>query len=487
MADAPVQKKQHSKAPQKPDEKAYRKAIDESNLRINDLKKKLEDAKERLNNAPSGKGSANDKREELRNRLKDLQRQQAEIKQSKQGTFDQLNTLNAAVQKKINDLKASKDKYPYKTTAEVDSQIKDLEKKIQSGTLKLIEEKRIVADISALRKARKGVEAVQNQQSAIDADRQQIDELKKTTDDPNARAINKEYDEVKSQIDALQRDQQADRDKRNELFNEQTSIRQQLDEAYSSIRALRDEYKLKNDDYYAYQRQFQIQRREAILLRQQEIVEEKRQAAARDERESADIPAFEREIITCENLIKFLRPSAAATDSPPTTPTTPTANTNIRQPDASNAPQGTVLKKKSDREDEYFVGGKYAKKSKNQPKQAAATATTGSTGLKLPLEIMEAFYTIEVAIPTSAADVDRAIDALRARLAHYKAEQPKVTEEKKRKAEEKIAALLAKQEEKKQSRQNGAGAGVPPAAVRDEEAFADAIEVEKVTVEVSQE
>lgn len=329
---------------------------------------------------------------------------------------------------------------------------------------------------------------MQNQQSAIDADKQQIDELRKTTEDPNARAINKEYEEVKSQLDSLQRDQQADRDKRNELVNEQTSIRQQLDEAYASMRALREEHKQKNDEYYAYLRQVQAQRQEAARLRQREIEEEKRQAAARAERELAEIPAFEDEIITCERLIKFLRPSAAATDSPPTTPTTPTTDAKIRQPDAGNAPQGIALMKKSDREDEYFGGGgKHAKKSKKQPKQAAASVTTGSTSFKLPLNLMDAFYTIDVAVPTSAADVDRTVDALRARLAHYKAEQPKVTEEKKRKAEEKIAALLAKQEERKQSRQNGATASVSPPAAVEEEAFADAIEVEKVTVEVSQE
>ncbi|RUP42724.1 hypothetical protein BC936DRAFT_138166 [Jimgerdemannia flammicorona] len=473
-------KKQLVKPPQRPDEEAFKKAQEDINAKINGLRKKSDAVKERLNNAP-GKGSGNDKREELRGRLNDLRRQQAEIKQSKQGVFDQLSALDASIKKKIVDVKAAK--LPYKTTAEIDNRISELDQKVESGILKLVEEKRFVAEISSLKKARKAVEAQQVQQAAIDADKQTYDELKKTIDDSGARAISQEFDEVRAQLDALQKDYQSDREKRDELYNEQTALRQQLDEAYSDLRALRDEYKAKNDEYYAHQRQAQIQRREAARIKQQVIDEEKRQAAARNERELAEIPAFEEEIITCENLINFLKPSAAAAAAEAAATTAATTAANVRQVDSSNAPQGVALKKKADRdEDTYFVGGKYAKKSKGQPKQAASpgatSAITPSGAFKIPLNMMEAFFTVDVAVPTSAADVDRAVEALRARLAHYKAEQPKVTEEKKRKAEEKIATLLARQEEKRQSRQNGA----PKPA---EDAFIDPVEVESVTVSVA--
>lgn len=49
----------------------------------------------------------------------------------------QLKTLNEA-----------KSKFPYKSAAEVDAQIKSLDKQVESGQLKLVEERKILNEIS---------------------------------------------------------------------------------------------------------------------------------------------------------------------------------------------------------------------------------------------------------------------------------------------------------------------------------------------------
>lgn len=56
---------------------------------------------------------------------------------------------------------------------------RDLERKIESGSLKLVDEKKALADISASKRSRRAVEGFQAEQESIDADRARADELRK--------------------------------------------------------------------------------------------------------------------------------------------------------------------------------------------------------------------------------------------------------------------------------------------------------------------
>lgn len=174
-----------------------------------------------------------------------------------------------------------------------------------------------------------------------------------------------------------------------------------------------------NDEYYAalrlhakYLQDEQQRKREEVQQRKQADLEEKRLAIAKEERELAEIPAFQTEITTCDSVYKYLlqfsndqnRIAAANAAAAAVNNAANGANANIRQVDTTaNVPTGVMLAKKADkREEVFFVGGGCkSKKMTKAPKEKKATdnspptspttttPTTTAATLKFPLAIME--------------------------------------------------------------------------------------------------
>ncbi|KAF9931599.1 hypothetical protein FBU30_009872 [Linnemannia zychae] len=383
--------------------------------------------------------SESDPRTALRKRLGELRDQQAEIKKSKQAKFDQLNTLNSSLKKKIADMKAIQDKLPFKTQEAIDAQIIKLEKQLESGSLKLVEEKRMLSEISSLKKAKKSVEAVVAQQAAIDADKAAIAALKETIDDQTSKALSAEFNQIQAQLDEITKSKDEIWKKRNDLFDERNRLQKELDAERQRKKTVSDEYYNALREYNKHQQEVQNRKREEYQAKKQKELEEKRLAVAKEERELAEIPAFTNEIITCESVYKYLlqfstdekRIADAAAAAPVDTPAS-----NIRQVDtAANVPAGVMLTKKADKVEEVFFVGK-SKKNKG-PKEKKAEGNS----FKLPLAVLEQLLELKVAVPASPADLEKTLDALIEKKNHFKANQEKATAENKRKAEERIAKL----------------------------------------------
>ncbi|OZJ05410.1 hypothetical protein BZG36_02006 [Bifiguratus adelaidae] len=476
-------------APQKPDETKFKAALEEANKRIEKLRAKSvrmrvpgasrspidgdfgfhpDAVRAKITSSPSGK-SGNEKRDELRNRLTELRKQQADIKKSKQATLEHMSTINASVQRKVADMRAAQAKLPFKNVDEIDRRIADLERQVESGQLKLIDEKKMVSEISSLKKSRKLVEGFQGQQGEINAEKAKADELKRSIDDTQSKALAKEYDEIKAELDGMQKNYQSSRDERQKLFDEQNALKAQIDEQYNQIRKLREENREAHNAYWEHQKAVRERRQQAQRERQEQYEREKLEALARKEREAAEVPAYEQEILTCDNLINYLQSlnkdgaSAAETNA---AQATSGPSSNVREPDTQSHVQGTMLAKKSDREEENFF---FAPKKKTA---APKTKKADSGVLKFNLATLEDFTTIKVDVPTNAKDLDSTIEKIKERKQYYIQEQPKATEENKKKAEEKIAALTTKLE--KTTVANGKSKKSSKAEPKEDAKFADA-------------
>jgi hypothetical protein len=299
-----------------------------------------------------------------------------------------------------------------------------------------------------LKRHKNTIDSFKDQQTELDKERKIYEDLKKNIDDSQMRSLNQEFDAIKLELNDIQESQKTYRDKRNQLYEEQNSIKTQLDQQYEKMRTLRDEHRQAMDEHFAHQRQIRDLRKEQAKQRQKEYEETQRKAQAEQERELAEIPAYSQEIATCETLLTYLH--SYGNDSNATTEAVNgKADANAKSPagrqaDATaNVPEGAVLMKKSDREEDFFVGGKKKSGSKG-PKEKKSDQT-----VKFPLAIMESFWEVKITIPTKPAEFDATIEQLKERRDHFLSEQPKKTEENKKKAEEKIAALLAKEEEAK--------------------------------------
>ncbi|KAF8981538.1 hypothetical protein BGZ52_002737 [Haplosporangium bisporale] len=333
--------------------------------------------------------------------LGELRDQQNENKKGKQAKVDKLNTLNNTLKKKIADLKVLQDKLPFKTTKAVEAQISKLEKQVEKGSLKLIEEKMILSEISILKISKKSVDTAQALQAAIDADKAEIVALKDTLDDDDARKLSAEYNKAQAALDEISKAKDEVWKKRNELFDERTRLQRELDAEFQRKKTINDEYYATVREHTKFLQDEQVRKREEIQTRKQQELEEKRRAIAREERELVEIPAFEAEITTCDSGHH------------------------------SKCAQWCDADKKSEKvEDVYHDGAKF-KKGKGSKEKKNETSS-----LKLPLS-----FELKIVVPTSPADLGKTLDALAEKRDHYRANQAKVTAENKHKTEERIAKL----------------------------------------------
>lgn len=333
------------------------------------------------------------------------------------------------MQSKIKDLNSARAKFPYKSGAEVDTKIASLEKQVESGSLKLVDERKALNEISTLRKSRKTVDSFATQQTAIEADRKAIDEAKAKLDDPEARAASDKFNDLKSQLDKLTGQADEAYKSRNKLFEQRDANKKRLDELYGKRRELKDAFRAANDAYYQKMNEDRARRAEKQKAEKAAADDAKRQEVNERLLEEASQPAFEREIEDCSTLIEYFSRGGGKASVP--APALSTASTNspkvpahdLRKVDA--IPEGaTVLKKKGADDDSFFSGMGGGKKGRKGKKgQASAEDESGSPAnqsLNLPMSTLSALLTLEVSTPLTSADIPKTIEALREKQQHLK-------------------------------------------------------------------
>ncbi|ORX68595.1 hypothetical protein DL89DRAFT_224797, partial [Linderina pennispora] len=389
------------------------------------------------------KGPLADKRNKLLSRLQAIQREQGELRKSRGKVFDKQASLTTSISRKVSDLKTLKAKSTFKTVSEIDEKIAKNEKRIDSGKLKIIDERRLASENAQLRRARKAVEQCEDAQSTIEKEKAELAVVDAQLADTNAQQLADEYAQLQAELDQIKATQDQGWEKRSGLLDERTRLQKAIDAAWDDKRALQEEHRKQNNDFYKWQQEDRKRRAEEEKQRRIQEQREKRLALAQEQREEAEIPAFQDEINGCDSLIQYLGSfqikSASNAGSRSEDNTRPSsAASNQREVDSNDhVPAGMVAIKKSSNEESYFAGA-----AKHKKKAGKKTASK-SDALKIPLAVAERFLELKVDLPINMAAIPIALDKLADRKQFFVSNQTKVTEENKKKAEEKIAKLMA--------------------------------------------
>ncbi|KAI9000982.1 hypothetical protein BD414DRAFT_430938, partial [Trametes punicea] len=438
--------------PGKPDKTLYDAEQNKIKAEIDAVQAKLSVVKEKIS-LTSKSGPGNERRNALRAELDSIRGQQSNNKLARGKVVDQLKTLQDGIQKKIKDLNAAKAKIPYKTVAEVDERIRQLEKQVESGNLKLVEEKRALQEISQWKRSRRIVEGFQAEQESIEADRAKAEELRKQLEDPEAQAISKRYDEIKAELDELKKESDEAYASRSKLMDERNALQIQLDELYNRKRESAQRFKEANDRFYAKLNEDRARRAERARVQRAAEEEAKKKEIADRLREEAEIPAFQAQIEDCQTLIDYFSgksSTATLSSQKPLAEKSDLAGVPKLEPrKVDGPPEGVVVRKKKGEDDEaYFVGGGGKKKGgkKGGAKSSAPSgesngAEPASGQLNVPLPTLTALLNLSIPPPTSAADVPRVIEDLKTKKTWFEANQARVTAENKAKAEAEIRRL----------------------------------------------
>jgi uncharacterized coiled-coil DUF342 family protein len=375
---------------------------------------------------PNNKDSPNAKRQqELKTELNAIRQAQQGNKGSRNAIFEKIKKLDEQLKSRFAELKTAKGRVNFRTVEDVDQEIARLQKQVDTGTMKLVDEKKALSEISSLNKARKNFSAFDAQQKAIDDVKAQIAEQKKQLDDPEQKALSEKYTELQTELDNLKAEQ-------DDAFKSMKALREQTDKAraeqqdkYMAMKQVKDTYYQQKRAFADYDFQARKIRQERKRQEQQEWQATKRKENAAKHLEEASAPAYNDEILTAEGLIRHFDPSAL----PAKEVTGPSKFTASAQRTVTESEfKGTRVSKKDEPQEDYFAGtgGKKGKKGKKGG-NAAAAPTEGKFSLNIG--IIEELSKVGVDAPMSQADVPAVVAKLNEKLAQWKKDQDKKTKE----------------------------------------------------------
>ncbi|KAL8803762.1 MAG: hypothetical protein Q9182_002972 [Xanthomendoza sp. 2 TL-2023] len=442
-AARPAEKASKSK-PEKPDEQQYKESLAKaekeytaSQDKFNAIKAKIDLAQPLTKDSPAGK-----KQQELRNELQAIRQQQSGFKSSRTGTQEKIAALDAQLKSRIAEQNTARSRVPYKSVEEIDREVQRLEKQVDTGTMKLVDEKKALAEISSLRKQRKGFAGFDQAQKGIDDVKAQISELRKSLDNPEATALSQKYEKISQEMVSIKSEQDQAYKSLNSLRDERNKLHADQQEKYSAVKDIKDKYYKASRAHREFEREQNRIRQERYKSEMEAKQKERRKEAARQKLEEASQPAYMDEILTAGGLIRYFDPSSTEAAKELRGPSGFAADAQ-RTVEASDF-KGTKVMKKDEQEENYFMGtgGKKGKKGKKGRGTASPASGTPSEGkFNLSIGIIEELGKVNVEPPMNQSDVPAVLEKLRAKRDHWKSEQDTKTKENIERAQKEIDRL----------------------------------------------
>lgn len=370
------------------------------------------------------------KQQELRAELSSIRQKQSGFKSSRASTQEKINALESTLKARIAEQNNSRGKMSFKNVDEIDREITRLEKQVDSGTLRLVDERKALSDISQLRKQRKGFAGLDEAQKGINELKAQIAELRKTLDNPEAKALSDKYTQIQKELDAIKAEQDSVYKNLNSLRDDRTKLRNDQQKKYAAIREIKDNYFKARRAYKEYEDEAWRVRRERQKAERDAFEREKRKKVADKKLEEASAPAYADEIITAQGLIRHFDP--AYDFAPLGLEDKKDSGSNFRagvgRTVDDSGLKGMKVVRKEDREEDYFAGtgGKKGKKGKK-----GGAAAAGSEGAKFNMNvgIIEDFAKVKIDPPMNQSDVPAVVEKLAAKITEWKKNQASKTEE----------------------------------------------------------
>ncbi|KAL2820617.1 hypothetical protein BJX63DRAFT_279259 [Aspergillus granulosus] len=436
--------------PTRPDEETFKASLAQAEKehaavqeKLNQVKAKIETAKPNNQDSPAAK-----RQQELRAELSSIRQKQQGFKASRTSTQEKLNGLDATLKARIAEQNNSRGRMSFKNVEELDREIARLEKQVDSGTLRLVDEKKILADISSMRKQRKNFASLDEAQKAINDLKTQIATLKKTLDNPEAKALSDKYTEIQKELDAIKAEQDGAFKNLNALRDERTKLHSEQQKKWAAIREVKDTYHKARKAYKEWEDEAWKIRREKQKAQRDAFEREKKRKIADKKLEEASRPAYTDEILVAQGLIRHFNPAydfASLGLDDKKGPTSAFRAEIGRTVDDSGIKGMKVLKKE---EDDYFVGtgGKKGKKGKKGSANGSpAPGTPAETKFNMNVGIIEDFAKVKIDPPMNQSDVPAVVEKLAAKITEWKRDQASKTEENINKAKEEIARLDAEE------------------------------------------
>ena len=382
--------------------------------------------KAEIENARPNKDSpANDRFKALVADQKAIREQQLANKSSRTSQQEKYNAAENQIKQMIQEQKNQRAKMPFKSVEEIDAQIDHLNKQVESGKMKMVDERKALDEVSKLRKQRKGFSALDDLQKRIDEKKAENAELKKTFDTQESRALSQRYEDNQRELDEIK----AARDGTNKNFDAIKAEREKLNNeqkaTWAKIKEIKDTYYQNRKAYKEYEDMLYQQRRDRVKAEREAYEKEKRKRIADETLQKASDRAYMDEIRSAESLLAFFDPSTRTSDA--SKEPSKFAAEAQRTVDESVLKGMKVMKKE---EEDFFVGSGGKKKGRGKKTTGDGASVPTKTGkFNLDPGTIEGLSGLGIDPPASQAEVPAVIEKLREKLEFFKKDQDRKTKE----------------------------------------------------------
>jgi len=332
----------------------------------------------------------------------------------------------------------------YTTVEQIDEAIQKYEDRVQHSSLSLSEEKKILDDIRKLKASRA---AVGDYSSKLESLAQ--DDTTRSGIQAEIKALDEGINKVRAEEDVLRKEladlREKEQDKNSDipaLIAERDECREVCKQAYEKIKDLRAEHDVVWQEFKAQEKIWRVQNDEDRARRREEMAAERAaRDAARAARAAELAPEpFDKEITMCEQLTAYLTRFIDAQAGP-------TQEQVSKSSEVAPLDGMQVFARKKDDKDDWLAGAGAGKKGKGKAKKA----TTEPAPVKMvhSLDMLDAFATLSISVPTSAAAVTEALPVVEAKKVAFlkKREEAKAAKEKEGEAGTSSAAAPANEVE----------------------------------------
>ncbi|KAL1311562.1 hypothetical protein AAFC00_001680 [Neodothiora populina] len=442
-ASTPSNDKKVVNKPERPDQAAYEKELAEADKKLQAAVERQKAVKAKLDSRGNNKDSpAAKRRAELLQELNQIKEQQKSGKNSRSSVLSQIQRLDEQLKSRIAEQKTARGRVAFKSADDVQNEINRLQKQVDTGMMKLVDEKKALAEITALNKQKKGFAGFDAAQKTIDDLKAQIAELRKSLDDPASKALSDRFTAIQQELDTIKAEQDEVFKNLNALRDERTKANEAQAAAYTNLKEIKDKFYQARRAHKDYEQEAYRIRKERQQAERQAYESGKRKAVAQAKLEEASAPAYRDEILTTQGLIRYFDPSS--TEAKQATGPSKFAAQATRTVDASGI-KGTALPRKGADEEDYFVGGggKKGKKGKKSQAQSGASPATPSESAKfnIPFGVLEELAKVDVQPPSNQGEVPGVVEKLKEKLEHWKKDQDRKTKENIAKAQKEIERL----------------------------------------------
>lgn len=338
-----------------------------------------------------------------------------------------LEIVKADADRLIGQAKSARSGMKFTNVNDIEAEIARLQRRQETVSMSLSDEKKLIKELDALKASKRTAEELRSKQGDLDGIKSNRKSISAdlAVKDKEIDAIQKEIDAQAKVVKELTDKQSSQRGAIDDLMKRRDELRKQLDAKFTEKNELWSKFREETNEWYQCQRAIKAQRQLQWEEERKKREEEKEAWKKKKEEEELAKTPYEEEMALCDYLADYLT-KTYLTDAAEEAEKKAKAAEEKARADVVAVKDDPFagFKAVSKKDDDEIYFGKGKKGGGKKKKGGKAKKATKPVVFSLNLDLFDQFGMISLSPPTSLETVASSVDELRAKKQWY-SEQPR--------------------------------------------------------------